>query len=84
VPTTRPRYTITDTGSVREMLDVAERRWPGVERKDLLLRLSEAGREAVERDLRDGAERRERQRRAMHEVAGLVDADVLLSDAAWE
>ena len=84
MPTTRPRYTITDTGSVREMLDVAERRWPGVERKDLLLRLSEAGREAVERDLRDGAERRERQRHAMHEIAGLVDADVLLSDAAWE
>jgi len=40
VPTTRPRYTLTDTGAVEEMLDVAQRRWPGVERKELLLRLT--------------------------------------------
>jgi hypothetical protein len=83
VPTTRPRYTVTDTGHMQEMLDVAQRRWPGVERKDLLMRLTEVGREAVERDLRESAERRDRQRRAMRDVASLVDADVLLSDAAW-
>jgi len=86
VPTTRPRYTLTDTGSLEEMLDVAQRRWPGVGRKELLLRLTQAGRDAVARELdeREGADRRERQRTAMREVAELVDADVLLSDAAWQ
>jgi hypothetical protein len=86
VPTTRPRYTLTDTGAVEEMLDVAQRRWPGVERKELLLRLTQAGRDAVARELdqREGAPRRERQRAAMREVTELVDAEVLLSDAAWQ
>ena len=67
------------------MLDVAQRRWPGVERKELLLRLTQAGRDAVARELdqREGAERRDRQRTAMREVAELVDVDALLSDAAW-
>jgi hypothetical protein len=86
VPTTRPRYTLTDTGAVEEMLDVAQRRWPGVERKELLLRLTAAGRDAVARELdaREGTERRGRQRTAMRNVADLVDAEVLLSDAAWQ
>ena len=83
MPTSRPRYTVTDTGRVREMLDVAEKRWPGVDRKELLLRLTEAGRNAVERDLRDSVARRERQRHAIRDVAALVDTDVLLSDVAW-
>ncbi len=40
VPTTRPRYTVTDTGEVSEMLDLARRAWPDVsERKELLLLL---------------------------------------------
>jgi hypothetical protein len=74
VPTTRPRYTLTDTGPVEEMLDLAQRRWPGVERKELLLRLTAAGREAVARELdeREGTARRERQRKAMREVAVLA------------
>jgi hypothetical protein len=86
VPTTRPRYTLTDTGAVEEMLDVAQRRWPGVERKELLLRLTQAGRDAVARELeeREGTERRERQRVAMRAVTELVDVDALLSDAAWQ
>jgi hypothetical protein len=86
VPTTRPRYTLTDTGVIEEMLDVAQRRWPGVERKELLLRLTAAGRDAVaqELDRREGTERRERQRTAMRDVADLVDAEVLLSDAPWQ
>jgi hypothetical protein len=83
VPTTRPRYTITDTGDVEEMLDLAQTLWPGVERKELLLRLTRAGREAVVRELREGDQRRERQRVAMRAVAELVDADALLSDDAW-
>jgi hypothetical protein len=48
VPTTRPRYTLTDTGELREQLDEAQRRWPNVRsRKELLLRLVEAGRNAI-------------------------------------
>jgi hypothetical protein len=54
VPTTRPRYTLTDTGSLRAQLDEAQRRWPGVaDRKQLLLRLLAAGQEAIERDAID-------------------------------
>ena len=86
MPTTRPRYTLTDTGAVEEMLDIAQRRWPGVERKELLLRLTQAGSDAVARELdeREGTERRERQRTAMRDVTELVDVDLLLSDAAWQ
>jgi hypothetical protein len=48
MPTTKPRYTFTDTGELREQLDAAQRRWPGVrDRKELLLRLAAAGREAI-------------------------------------
>lgn len=48
MPTTRPRYTLTDTGALREQLDAAQRRWPDVrDRKELLLRLADAGRKAI-------------------------------------
>lgn len=51
MPTTRPRYTFTDTGELREHLDEAQRRWPAVrDRKELLLRLAAAGREAIRRE----------------------------------
>lgn len=51
MPTTKPRYTVTDTGTLSEQLDRAQRRWPDVHnRKELLLRLAAAGREAIERD----------------------------------
>jgi hypothetical protein len=66
MPTTRPRYTLTDTGELREQLDEAQRRWPGVsDRKELLLRLTAAGREAIRR------EKRERST-AVRETAGLL------------
>jgi hypothetical protein len=51
MPTARPRYTFTDTGVLQEQLDEAQRRWPEVRsRKELLLRLAEAGREAIARE----------------------------------
>jgi hypothetical protein len=51
MPTTKPRYTITDTGKLSEQLDEAQRRWPDVrDRKELLLRLAAAGRAAIERE----------------------------------
>ena len=64
MPTTRPRYTLTDTGTLRQQLDEAQRRWPAVQdRKELLLRLAAAGRKAIE----DEADER---RRAIAETAG--------------
>lgn len=51
MPTTRPRYTVTDTGNLREQLDQAQRRWPGIrDRRQLLLRLVAAGQESIARD----------------------------------
>jgi post-segregation antitoxin (ccd killing protein) len=86
VPTTRPRYTVTDTGELSEALDLAQRRWPDVgDRRQLLLRLAAAGREtiAAEVDAEESEQRRERQRDALARAAQLVDADELLGDAAW-
>jgi hypothetical protein len=66
MPTTKPRYTVTDSGSVSELLDEAQRHWPEVtDRKELLLRLAETGREAIERE---GATRRA----AVAETAGVL------------
>lgn len=54
MPTTRPRYTLTDTGVLREQLDAAQRRWPEVrDRKELLLRLADAGQKAIAREAED-------------------------------
>jgi post-segregation antitoxin (ccd killing protein) len=78
---------VTDTGDVSDMLDLAERVWPDVhDRKALLLRLAQAGRDAIAGAAarEEATERRERQARAMAESAELIDVDVLLSDAAWQ
>ena len=87
MPTTHPRYSITDTGPVRELLDDAERQWPGVgNRKELLLRLARAGHDALglDRAEAEASRRRELQRVALEELPKLVDIDTLLSDSAWE
>lgn len=66
MPTTRPRYTLTDTGTLREQLDEAQRRWPEVQdRKELLLRLTAAGQKAIEREA-------EERKSAIEETAGLL------------
>jgi hypothetical protein len=87
VPTTRPRYTITDTGDIAVMLDVAHRRWPDVDdRKELLVRLAATGRDAIAPEVEDGAreQRRQRQLEALSRSAELVDVDALLGDTAWQ
>lgn len=45
MPTTRPRYQVTDTGRVRHLLDLAAIAWPedADDRKALLIRLAETG-----------------------------------------
>lgn len=66
MPTTKPRYTLTDTGALREQLDEAQRRWPEVQnRKELLLLLTAAGRRAIEREAQE-------RRSAIEETAGLL------------
>jgi len=84
--TTKPRYTVTDTGELATMLDDAHRRWPDVsDRKQLLLQLAAEGHGSLSRELAraDDEERRERQHHAFARIRELVDADALLSDAAW-
>jgi hypothetical protein len=86
MPTTRPRYTITDTGSVSELLDDAQRRWPEVrDRKQLLLRLARAGHDSLhlERAEAEQADRRERQRAALEALQRRVDWGAIRDDQAW-
>ena len=49
MPTTRPRYTLTETDELATALDEAARRWPqdAHSRSRLLLRLVEAGQDAI-------------------------------------
>ena len=86
MPTTKPRYTLTDTGHLAELLDAAARHWPDVvDRKQLLLRLAEEGHHAlasaeleiVARDQRD------RLAQALERIPSLVDRAQLLADDAW-
>lgn len=49
MPTKKPRYMVTDTGNLSDLLDRAQERWPETtDRKALLLRLAAAGGEAIE------------------------------------
>ncbi|HEV7771780.1 MAG TPA: hypothetical protein VGO48_00675 [Conexibacter sp.] len=84
MPTTRPRYTVTDTGHTAELLDLAQRAWPEItDRRQLLLRLTEMGGEALGVRLVEHEQRRERQRLGLERAARLVDVDALLGDRAW-
>jgi hypothetical protein len=86
VPTTRPRYTFTDTGRLQALLDAAQQRWPETtDRKALLLRLAEEGGRAHDLKALDveSDERRRRANAARERIARMVDVDVLLSDRAW-
>jgi hypothetical protein len=66
MPTSKPRYTLTDTGELSDLLDTAHRRWPEVtDRKALLLRLAATGSRAI---AAEGAERRA----AVADTAGVL------------
>ena len=58
VPTSRPRYQITETPDVARALDAAARRWPGEPRSKLLLRLLHAGEKELAKQDGDLAQRR--------------------------
>lgn len=86
VPTTKRRYTFTDTGDLEALLDAAGRRWPEVSnRKLLLLRLALEGGNALglQPEARSRQHRADRMQTALKRLASLVDRDVLLSDHAW-
>lgn len=66
MPTKKKRYTVTDTGELSDQLDQAQRRWPEIrDRKELLLRLTAAGRDAIDEEATDRA-------RAVEETAGAL------------
>jgi len=67
MPTSRPRYQVTETPEVARALDAAAKRWPGEPRSRLLLRLVAAGRDALEPAQVAAAEQR---RAAVHASAG--------------
>jgi hypothetical protein len=48
MPTTRPRHQVTETPDVARALDLAARRWPHEPRSKLLLRLVQAGSNALQ------------------------------------
>lgn len=86
MPTTKRRYTFTDTGHLRKLLDAAQARWPEIaDRKALLLRLADEGHNTLEVGDEQLAadERRRRGRAALERIPSLVDAELLLSDRAW-
>ncbi len=86
MPTTQPRYTFTDTGHLRELLDCAQRQWPDVEdRKQLLLRLAETGHEllAEMESASEAARKQERRRDALLGLQRTVDWDAIADDQAW-
>jgi len=86
MPTTKPRYTFTDTGELEELLNAAQRVWPEVsDRRLLMLRLAEEGGAALglAPEQRTAEERAARLELAFERIASLVDMDVLLSGEAW-
>lgn len=69
MPTTRPRHTLTETDQLAAALDEAARRWPedADSRSRLLLRLVEAGQQAISDEL---ARERRRRRDAVERTHG--------------
>jgi hypothetical protein len=79
MPTNRPRLTITETDDIAEAIDLAAERWPDTaSRRELLLRLVEQGRSAVERERDEQAARRsEAIRRTSGALTGVYESDYL-------
>ena len=48
MPTTRPRYQVTETDAVAHALDIAAREWPDEPRSKLLMRLVALGGDSLE------------------------------------
>lgn len=70
MPTTRPRFQVTETPEIRRALDIAARAWPEASRSELVLRLFLRGAEAI--DAEQG-QRRAKRRHAIDASAGSLD-----------
>jgi hypothetical protein len=79
VPTTRPRLTITETDELAATLDAAATRWPEIgSRRELLLRLVQEGRSALDREHAEAvARRRDAVRRTSGALTGAYEAGYL-------
>jgi hypothetical protein len=67
MPTTRPRHFVTETDELAAALDEAARRWPGLSRPQLLVRLALEGHHAAEQRR---AKRRRRRVEAIRTFSG--------------
>jgi hypothetical protein len=75
---------VTDTGQTAELLDLAQRAWPEItDRRQLLLRLTQAGGRVLQGELAEQSARRARQQAGLARAADLVDVDELAGDGAW-
>lgn len=70
MPTLRPRFQVTETPEVERALRVAEEAWPELSRAERVLRLFQAGADAVEADR---SEARQSRRAAVDYSAGSLD-----------
>jgi hypothetical protein len=71
MPTTRPRFQVTETPEVERALRAAEAAWPDASRGERVVRLLQAGADALERA---GADQRARRLSAVDFSAGSLDA----------
>jgi len=70
MPTTRPRFQVTETPEIRHALDIAAQAYPDASRSELVLRLFLRGAEAIDAE---HGERIERRREAVDASAGSLD-----------
>jgi hypothetical protein len=69
MPTTRPRHLVTETEELASALDAAARRWPGLSRSKLLVRLALEGDRAA---TQEHEERRRRRLAAVRRNSGIL------------
>lgn len=78
MPTTRPQHFVTETDDLAEALDEAARRWPGLSRAQLLVRLALAGHRAIDESREEWRRRRlEAIRTHSGCLTGVYEADYL-------
>jgi hypothetical protein len=69
MPTARQRHFVTETDDLAAALDAAARRWPGLSRSQLLVRLALEGDHAAQRE---DEGRRQRRLAALRRHSGLL------------
>lgn len=68
MPTTRPRHFVTETDELREALDEAAQRWPGLGRSQLIVRLALEGQRACQAAIE---QRRRKRLEAIERTSGI-------------